>query len=433
MIMASALKTSDVFGISAGILEPSYVDRGDLDSEIQLYLGRDTHIALRGESKCGKSWLRQKNLPEAITIQCRLNKSVNDLYVDALSQLGIKLTVESTSKSGLRGTAEATQEMGNSILAKLGFKQSVSKDNENSEKQQTVGQNVSDLRFIADVIKASGKRLVIEDFHYLASSERKAFAYDLKALWDYKCFVVLIGIWAENNLLLHLNSDLSGRVHELSIYWAEKDMAAVIKKGAVALNIEFTESVIKELISNSFGTVGILQKLVLGTLDDLKIYSVQKALVSIDDKKSVEHAAMNYAEQLNAVYQTFAKRVAKGIRTRTKATGIYAHMMAVLLDAGEGDLLKGLPLGYIFEKAHERQSRIQRGNLKAVLEKLDSLQIDADGRGLIMSYDPHQEEVIVVDKQVLLYRKYATVKWPWEELITSAEDSAQAYDPDDGD
>jgi hypothetical protein len=50
--------TSDVFGVSNEILPDSYVDRGQLDERIQLLLKRSTHIALRGESKCGKSWLR---------------------------------------------------------------------------------------------------------------------------------------------------------------------------------------------------------------------------------------------------------------------------------------------------------------------------------------------------------------------------------------
>jgi hypothetical protein len=88
----SKKKTSDVFGVSNTILPDSYVDRGSLDEHIQLLLERRTHIALRGESKCGKSWLRQKNIPNAITIQCRLKKKVIDLYTDALSQLQIKLT-----------------------------------------------------------------------------------------------------------------------------------------------------------------------------------------------------------------------------------------------------------------------------------------------------------------------------------------------------
>jgi stage III sporulation protein SpoIIIAA len=50
--------TAQVFGISNTVLPDSYVDRGALDEQIQILLGRPTHIALRGESKCGKSWLR---------------------------------------------------------------------------------------------------------------------------------------------------------------------------------------------------------------------------------------------------------------------------------------------------------------------------------------------------------------------------------------
>ena len=46
-------KTSEVFGISNAILPDSYIDRGGLDEEIARLLTRPTHIALRGESKCG--------------------------------------------------------------------------------------------------------------------------------------------------------------------------------------------------------------------------------------------------------------------------------------------------------------------------------------------------------------------------------------------
>src|SRR5208337_2281531 len=34
-----------------------------------------------------------------------------------------------------------------------------------------------------------------------------------------------------------------------------------------------------------------------------------------------------------------------------------------------------------------------------------------------LAYDSQGEKVSVVDKQLLLYRKFATVKWPWEDLI----------------
>lgn len=42
-----AKRTSDVFGISTEILPDSYVDRGNLDKDLQLQLSRPNHIALR--------------------------------------------------------------------------------------------------------------------------------------------------------------------------------------------------------------------------------------------------------------------------------------------------------------------------------------------------------------------------------------------------
>ena len=78
-------QTHEVFGISPTILADSYVDRGNLDKEISRKLRRPIHLALRGESKCGKSWLRQKNIPNAIVVQCRLKTTVLDIYRYSIS------------------------------------------------------------------------------------------------------------------------------------------------------------------------------------------------------------------------------------------------------------------------------------------------------------------------------------------------------------
>jgi hypothetical protein len=220
-----AKRTSDVFGVSNKILPDSYVDRGLLDKRIQMLLNRPTHIALRGESKCGKSWLRQKNIPNAITVQCRLNKNVNDIYVDALSQLEITLTIEESSSTTFKGSVEANGTFGAGLLAKLGFKVSTGLESGDADKKARAGHDINDLRYIADIINASGRRLVVEDFHYMSVKERTAFAFDLKALWDYGAFVVIIGVWTQSNMLIHLNPDLSGRIEELSIYWSDEDLA----------------------------------------------------------------------------------------------------------------------------------------------------------------------------------------------------------------
>jgi len=182
------------------------------------------------------------------------------------------------------------------ILAKLSFSQSLDRETKTVTKSLEVGRDLDDLRFVAEIINASGRRLVIEDFHYLSPAQRKSFAFDLKALWDYKTFVVIIGIWAENNLLLHLNPDLTLRIEEVPISWSSDDLRSVLENGSKALNIEFSSKLYRLFIDDAFGTVGILQKMALATLDEHGVDQTQNMLVKIDNERKYEDVAMHYAE-----------------------------------------------------------------------------------------------------------------------------------------
>jgi len=415
------MRTDQVFGISPGVRENSYVDRGNLDNLMSTTLNRTTHIAVRGPSKSGKSWLRQKLVPDSITVQCRLKKPYTDIYVDALSQLNINIQIKESRQGVFKASLTAMGEAGAVLLAKAGLSASIGRDTTKSAEQRIVGHDINDLRFIADIIKSSDRRLIIEDFHYMSTDDRRSFAFDLKALWDYGVFVVIIGVWSETNLLLHLNPDLTGRVTEIPIDWQNGDLSKIIQKGSDALNLEFSPQVTTQLVSLAYSNAGLLQQLVLLTLDDAGIHAKGFFKKSVDNLTNVENASLIYADQLNPVYQQFSKRVATGVRTRKNATGIYAHTMAVIMDATDEELVKGLSARVIFERAHKRQNRIQFGNLKVILEQLEGLQIDDDGRGLIIGYSPAIEEVTIVDRQLLLYRRFSTVKWPWEDLITEAD------------
>jgi hypothetical protein len=353
---------------------------------------------------------------------------VKDLYVDALSQLNIRLTIETTGSSAITGSVEATGEVGVKLLARVSGKGSTQAQTTDGEKSAPVGRNIDDLRFVADIVKASGRRLVIEDFHYLSVDERKEFAFDLKTMWDYGLFLIIIGVWSQTNMLLYLNPDLSGRVEEIPIYWSDDDLTAVIARGSQALNIEMSSGICKKVTGDCFGNVGILQKLVLSTLDNAGVHEQQSTLGIITDSSALETAAMEYAEQLNPLYMQFATRISAGIRKRKDSTGIYAHAMAVILNASDEVLMNGLPLDEIFVAANQRQARIQKGNLRKVLEKFEELQVDDEGRGLVLSYNDPRSEITVVDRQLLLYRRYATVKWPWDELIAEADRSGGGYE-----
>jgi len=367
--------------------------------------------------------------------------SAVDIYRDALAQLGIRLIVESREGDTMTGRVEATAEVGHSLFAKLGIRSSVESELSEDATYRPVGRDLTDLKFIADLITASERRLVIEDFHYLTESDRRSCAYDFKTLWDYNCFVAIVGIWNEKNLLLNLNRDLSGRVVEEAIEWNDGDLTAIFDGGGAALNIEFAENFKQRAIRDCFKNAGILQRLILGTLDEAQVYEEQDALLKFDDEAAYLNACLAYVEELNAVYQTFATRVSSGIRTRQDTTGIYAHAMAVVLDeSGDDELFRGVGIDKIYAKAHERQPRIQKGNLHTILGRIEGLQVDAEGRGLVLSYNQRDQEVTVVDRQLLLYRKYATVKWPWEDLVREIEEkrvgepspAAESEEPQDG-
>jgi hypothetical protein len=113
--------------------------------------------------------------------------------------------------------------------------------------------------------------------------------------------------------------------------------------------------------------------------------------VIADDVDLLDAAAMHYAEQLNAIYLQFADQVSGGIRKRTNSTGIYAHAMAVILDTPDEDLIRGVKRDRIYAAAHAKEKRIASGNLRTVLEKFESLQVDDAGRGLVLSYNEATE------------------------------------------
>lgn len=415
----------NVFGISKDVNDASYVDRANLDMKVKRLLNRNMHIALKGASKSGKSWLRQQSILNANVVQCRLNKSIQEVYVEALANLGVKLELEHESTNSIKGTLEASGEVGSSLLAKVVSKLGIGLESGERTKERDLKYDLNNLKFIADLIIESGRKLVIEDFHYLSVENRKQFAYDLKTLWDYGCFVVVIGVWTQSNMLIYLNPDLSGRIEEISVLWNQNDLRKVLEKGCEKLNVTLDNIIMENLVNDSFGNVGILQTLTYNLMEKESIYESCGLRQRITKVQSYEDAARAYANQLDGLYQQYAKVLSNGIRQRGDSTGIYAYTMKAIVEASDDKLQNGFTRDEIYVITNAWESRIQKGNLGTILRKLEELQIDSEYKGLVIGYDESTESVFVVDRQLLFYRKHHVMKWPWEEL---AEESRNQQD-----
>lgn len=417
------MKTTNVFGISTRVRPDSYIDRNNLDIVIKRLLQHDTHIALKGASKCGKSWLRQQSIVNDNTVQCRLGKTVQDIYVEALANLGIVLEIEKSSSTKISGNLEATGEAGLKILTKVAGTFGIELEHTGEKTTRNLKCDLTNLKFITELIKESNTRLVVEDFHYLSIDERRKFSFDLKTLWDLECYVIIVGVWTQTNLLTFLNPDLSGRIEEVVINWSNEDLLNVINKGSQALKITISESIKRHLLEDSVNNVGILQRLLLDLVESQAGIMETCALPTLIENVTLYHnATKNYANQLDGIYQEFAKIVSAGIRKRKDSTGIYAYTMKAIVESSDQKLLDGLSRDEIFQITHSLQERIQTGNLKTILGKVEELQVDDAQRGLVVGYDQSTDSVYIVDHQLLFYRRHHTMNWPWEEL---AEESTK--------
>jgi len=145
---------------------------------------------------------------------------------------------------------------------------------------------------------------------------------------------------------------------------------------------------------------------------------------NISNKESYKKAAQEYANQLDGVYQQYAKVLSNGIRKRRNenSTGIYAYTMKAIVEASDEILMNGFSRDNIFYITHGWQPRIQIGNLQTILRKLEELQQDSENKTLVIGYDESIDSVFVIDRQLLFYRKHHTMQWPWEELIAEEND-----------
>ena len=100
------------------------------------------------------------------------------------------------------------------------------------------------------------------------------------------------------------------------------------------------------------------------------------------------------------------------------------------MSASDTELITGFSRDSIFKISHEQQTKITKGNLRTVLRKLVELQEPEKGHDLVISYDESIDAVFVVDRQLLFYRKYHSMRWPWDDMVEEAEDK-KLFEPDD--
>ncbi len=409
---------NEVFGIGTDIPKFTYVDRSGLDTKFGYLLKTQRHIVLHGASKQGKSCLRKKKVDESacIVVQCLPGMTSKDLWQKALSNMDVKITHEINFRRqlhlGIEGGATGTVGIPILVKAETSAKGELSGEVEQSTSKKPVGGHEEDIRYLAQQLHAQNKRLILEDFHYLSEETRKEVAFHLKALYELNVFVIIIGIWAEQNLLTYYNGDLTGRIEEVNISWLDSELLEVLNKGELALNILFSDAMKQEMIAASFENVGLLQRIAERTCFVSNVLKTQPTTTPIDSidalKKAINDIVQDIQQRYNRIFEVFDR----GFRAKTELK-VYYNIFKVISHLSDQELINGVPTATILTEIKKTSPNIRQSDLTQSLERIERLQSTRNITPLLASYNQSLRSVSLTDREFLFFRKYGKM-WDFD-------------------
>lgn len=393
-----------VFNLGSEPSRHTYLDRGGLDRQVRSALDSGSHVAIHGESKHGKSWLRARTLPAKKIARAQIvpGMTAGGVLEDALSVTGaaqaVSVTVEVSREHQTEGKAGVSVR-GKGLAArrtrKIGRKRTIA--------SEPVGEGPAHLNWIAAQFR--GKRTpVFEDFHNLDDDEQFAMAFIIKALGELGVPCVVVGIWTDTHLLKLYNGELDGRIQDIKLRWTHNELQEVARNGCRALNVELADEMYAALASDAYTSVGLLVELTKATLRQAGIERRALRRTRLAEMTLVRRARTDVIEQISSRFDPFVERLpdAKGEGLRD---GLL-HNLVGAVTAGrfsEQDLLDGVPLDVLYRELSIDDSEMTRDDLREGLQGLEGLQRSVDVRPAVLAFDPARQRLILADRRILLY------------------------------
>lgn len=413
------VQLQEVFGISNDVPKYTYVDRSGLDKKFDYLLKTQRHMVVHGASKQGKSCLRKKNInaENCVVVQCLPSMNSSDLLKTAFRNMGISLPKEKSSKNKYVSEIQGGISAEGSIIIAKGKGQLGSSISNESE---TISQEISpegyeeDVKYLAENLERVNKKLILEDFHYLGEDVRKRVAFTIKALYELGVFVIIIGIWSEQNLLTYYNGDLTGRIEEINLVWLEPELREVLSKGEEALNIKFSDELKNEMIASSFQNVGLLQRIAERICEIKEIYETQDVTQTISEYDILDSARKQIVKDIGQRYNRIFEVFSRGFRADTELK-VYYNIFRTIAGLDDNQLIAGVPTSTLLKELQiHSQKEIRQSDLTSALDKIERLQASRDITPLLVSYNRSLRYISLTDREFLFFRKYSNEKWEWQ-------------------
>lgn len=295
-------KLQDVF-TPGTIAKVNYLRRKDLEKRIITSLETPgVQIILYGHSGSGKTTVIRKLLEEKnykfIRTQCATDRTLNDIILDAFSQLDSYCISEKTLKKGQKMSTTLKNEMES-------IKSEISYVTENSTEQKLTKLLPTRLtpQKLAEIFRETGKLWIIEDFHKLCEEEKQKLADVMKIFVDeandietdeQQTKIVCIGAVNTPRELITLDPNLSSRVEQIKVpLLKDEEIKEIIEQGCYLLNVVMSENLVQNLVSYSNNIGSLAHFMCLDICNDLDVKKTSLRKVFVNDK-SFEVAIRGY-------------------------------------------------------------------------------------------------------------------------------------------
>jgi hypothetical protein len=413
------LKAIEVF--TPGILPThTYYERPTLNLEQSLLDAVDTPgiiAAVSGPSKSGK------------TVLCETVVGVNSMLlvtgggIDSESAFWqrirskLKAPIASSTSTG----SGASREIGANAKGGLGFlvKGEASLEGKfgRSEQQQSTFQfeGLSGVDLLAQV-RAAGKTLVVDDFHYISREVQVSLVEQFKEAARAGCTIVVVSVPHRADDAIRANPDLRGRLRLIEVpYWTEAELLNIPRLGFPKLNVVPDEGLIKRFALESLSSPQLMQSLCLDLCRSERVDEQQTETrnISLDEEK-LKKVLQTIATTSSG--QTALDILEKGPRVRGTERNNYE-----LIDGSSGDvytvvikaMARGTPkLSLSYAQIRERVGQVTKGeppsgsSIVSTLTKMDEAAQEMRQGDRVLEWDPEKETLNFPDPYFLYFLRW---------------------------
>ena len=408
--------TNQVFGVSNELID-TYIIREKVDNLFIEGLQKNKYIIIYGASKQGKTSLTNKHLSENdyVKVNCSPTSTTLDIFNSIVRQLDVEI-IEST---------ETTTTFGGEV--KVGLKAKIripffggadaeteataSGQKEKGISYKTIDYNLALAQDLSELLREIkfGKRIILENFHYLEEDIQKQLSIDLRIFEDYNILFIILGIWREKNRLSQFNGDLVDRVIEVPVEpWEKSDLKKITNEGLPLLNVDFSQ-ILDYIIDSCFDSVGVFQEICKESCYSAGIKNTQDSLIQIT-KENVDNAISkklnDYASRHIRCLESFIEQ--RGTNTDEVPLYIPYYFIKILLDESFENITPGLKRKSIQDKIkeiHHRPESVRASDMGYFLKNLVSSQIKKNISPPIFDYDISTSSIKIIDSTFYFFLK----------------------------